>query len=577
MEELRLLQTKVSPKKTSVLECRVCEENFGLHGDKIPRLLFCGHSLCHACLSRLPTPQGFMSCPFDRQQTLIGSNGVWELKKNFALIELIERVQSQENVNSFSSAFFDKERELAVPCDEVDEHSAVLYCMVCGTHLCQPCSEQTHSTRTLAKHKRIPLSEKPREKPVCPYHTSHVMEFTCLQTECASSPLMCYICKDYGRHKGHQHNLLELEAENVRAGMTTAVQKMKKFMEEMSDTNRTLEKVLAEIKGNESNNSQNGSNQDSSVNEPGTAELARRRVRAYFQSLRDQLCVQEVAALTVVDTHVRERVCSIRQQEEDIATVLSQVAEVCIQCDRVARQDDARVVLAAQEINQLLESVEVQQQQFSGCATAGGVAGATEDRDQLSLDMASIPITFTKDNRVHIGPKIEMRVVTLGLDGAGKTAILCKLKQGEFVPTIPTIGFNVETLEFKNVKITLWDVGGQHKLRPLWKHYYLNTQAVIFVLDASSRDRIAESKMELAKLLSEKELKDATLLILANKQDVSGCASIEEIADSFSLYKLCCGRSWHMQACDAKSGAGLQEGLDWLCRQLVAAGIQDMG
>jgi small GTP-binding protein len=69
-----------------------------------------------------------------------------------------------------------------------------------------------------------------------------------------------------------------------------------------------------------------------------------------------------------------------------------------------------------------------------------------------------------------------MRVVILGLDGAGKTSLLCKLKQGEFVPTIPTIGFNVETLEFRNVKITLWDVGGQHKLRPLWKHYYLNTQ-----------------------------------------------------------------------------------------------------
>jgi len=564
MEELRSLQTKVSPKKTSVLECRVCEENFGLHGDKIPRLLFCGHSLCHACLTRLPTPQGFISCPFDRQQTLIGNNGVWELKKNFALIELIERVQTQESSTSFTSAFFDKEKELSVQCDEVDEHSAVLYCMVCGTHLCELCSEQTHSTRTLAKHKRIPLSEKPREKPVCPYHTSHVMEFTCLQEECAASPLMCYICKDYGRHKGHQNNLLELEAENVRNRMVGAVQKMKKFMEDMSDTNRNLERVLIDIKGNDISG-QNIAAQDTAEEQVGSAECARQRVRAYFQGLRDQLCVQEVAALTVVDTHVRERVCSIRQQEEDIATVLSQVAEVCISCDRVARQDDARVVMAAQEINQLLESVEAQQQQFSDFCP-----------DQINLDPA-IPITFTKDNRVHIGPKIEMRVVTLGLDGAGKTAILNKLKLGEFVPTIPTIGFNVETLEFRNVKITLWDVGGQHKLRPLWKHYYLNTQAVIFVLDASSRDRISESKMELVKLLSEKELKDAALLILANKQDVSGCASLEEITDLFSLYKLCCGRSWHIQACDAKSGNGLQDGLDWLCRQLVAAGLHDMG
>ena len=73
-----------------------------------------------------------------------------------------------------------------------------------------------------------------------------------------------------------------------------------------------------------------------------------------------------------------------------------------------------------------------------------------------------------------------MRVVTLGLDGAGKTSILFKLKQNEFVQTIPTIGFNVETLEYKNIKFTVWDVGGQHKLRPLWKHYYLNTQVKYF-------------------------------------------------------------------------------------------------
>jgi len=563
MEEARLVpqNKRLSPKKTSVLECRVCEEVFGLHGDKIPRLLFCGHTLCHACLSRLPTAQGFISCPFDRQQTLMGNNGVWELKKNFALIELIERIQNQENSQAFSSTFLEKERELSVPCDEVEDHLAVLYCTVCGTHLCEQCAEQSHATRMLAKHRRIPLSEKPREKPVCPYHTSHVMEFTCLQEECSSAPLMCYICKDYGRHKGHQHNLLELEAESLRSRMAASVQKMKKFMEEMSETNRTLEQVLSDVRGG---GEADHSSQSPEL-EPGTAERARLRVRAYFQSLRDQLCVQEVAALTVVDTHVRERVCSIRQQEEDIATILSQVADACIQCDRLARQDDARVLLACQEISLLLESVESQQQQFSDFCP-----------DQLNLDPA-IPITFTKDNRVHIGPKIEMRVVTLGLDGAGKTTILCKLKQGEFVATIPTIGFNVETLEFKNVKITLWDVGGQHKLRPLWKHYYLNTQAVIFVLDASNRERLQESRTELVKLLSEKELKDAALLILANKQDMTGCCTIEEIADSFSLYKLCCGRSWHIQACDAKSGLGLQDGLDWLCKQLVAAGLQDLG
>lgn len=169
---------------------------------------------------------------------------MWELNKNFALMEMIERIQLQEVSGQFSTQFLERERELAVPCDEVEEHVAVVYCTVCGTHLCEQCSELTHATRTLAKHRRIPLSEKPREKPVCSYHTSHVMEFTCLEESCATEPLMCYICKDYGRHKGHNHNLLELEAEQTRARMANAVQKMKKFMEEMGETTRKLEQVI---------------------------------------------------------------------------------------------------------------------------------------------------------------------------------------------------------------------------------------------------------------------------------------------------------------------------------------------
>ena len=81
---------------------------------------------------------------------------------------------------------------------------------------------------------------------------------------------------------------------------------------------------------------------------------------------------------------------------------------------------------------------------------------------------------------------------------------------------------------------------------------------------------------ELVKLLSEKELKDASLLILANKQDEAECASIEEITDQFQLYKMCCGRSWHIQPTSSITGLGLQEGLEWLSRQLVAAGLQDL-
>ena len=67
----------------------------------------------------------------------------------------------------------------------------------------------------------------------------------------------------------------------------------------------------------------------------------------------------------------------------------------------------------------------------------------------------------------------------VGLDAAGKTTILYKLKLGEVVTTIPTIGFNVETVEYKNISFTVWDVGGQDKIRPLWRHYFQNTQVSI--------------------------------------------------------------------------------------------------
>lgn len=75
--------------------------------------------------------------------------------------------------------------------------------------------------------------------------------------------------------------------------------------------------------------------------------------------------------------------------------------------------------------------------------------------------------------------KKDMRILMVGLDAAGKTTILYKLKLGEIVTTIPTIGFNVETVEYNKTNFTVWDVGGQDKIRPLWRHYFQNTQGNI--------------------------------------------------------------------------------------------------
>jgi len=166
----------------------------------------------------------------------------------------------------------------------------------------------------------------------------------------------------------------------------------------------------------------------------------------------------------------------------------------------------------------------------------------------------------------NLGTK-DMRILMIGLDAAGKTTVLYKLKLGEIVTTIPTIGFNVETVKYKNINFTVWDVGGQDKIRALWRHYYNNTEGIIFVVDSNDRERINEAALELQKVLREDELRDSTLLVLANKQDLPNAMSVAEVTDKLGLHSLR-SRQWYIQAACATSGDGLYEGLDWLSQAL---------
>ncbi|KAF7647052.1 hypothetical protein LDENG_00178060 [Lucifuga dentata] len=163
--------------------------------------------------------------------------------------------------------------------------------------------------------------------------------------------------------------------------------------------------------------------------------------------------------------------------------------------------------------------------------------------------------------------KRQMRILMVGLDAAGKTTILYKLKLGEIVTTIPTIGFNVETVEYKNISFTVWDVGGQDKIRPLWRHYFQNTQGLIFVVDSNDRERVAEAADELSKMLLEDELKDSALLVFANKQDLPNALSTNELTEKLDLLSRR-NRTWYIQATCATQGTGLYEGLDWLSNEL---------
>merc|ERR1711879_980554 len=178
---------------------------------------------------------------------------------------------------------------------------------------------------------------------------------------------------------------------------------------------------------------------------------------------------------------------------------------------------------------------------------------------KMGLTMSSL---FTR-----LFGKKQMRILMVGLDAAGKTTILYKLKLGEIVTTIPTIGFNVETVEYKNICFTVWDVGGQDKIRPLWRHYFQNTQGLIFVVDSNDRERITEAQEELQKMLQEDELREATLLVFANKQDLPNAMTASELTDKLGLQNLR-NRRWYIQATCAVQGHGLYEGLDWLSSEL---------
>jgi len=187
--------------------------------------------------------------------------------------------------------------------------------------------------------------------------------------------------------------------------------------------------------------------------------------------------------------------------------------------------------------------------------------------------LAKMGLAFTKFWSRMFGTR-EMRILMVGLDAAGKTTILYKLKLGEVVTTIPTIGFNVETVEYKNISFTVWDVGGQDKIRPLWRHYYQNTQGIIFVVDSNDRDRIDDSKdyehsakEELNRMLAEDELRDAVLLVFANKQDLPNAMKVQEVTERLGLNKLR-NRQWYIQGASAPTGDGLYEGLDWLSNTL---------
>eukprot|EP00299_Pterocystis_sp_00344_P001018 c1067_g1_i1.p1 GENE.c1067_g1_i1~~c1067_g1_i1.p1 ORF type:complete len:185 (+),score=19.30 c1067_g1_i1:37-591(+) len=168
------------------------------------------------------------------------------------------------------------------------------------------------------------------------------------------------------------------------------------------------------------------------------------------------------------------------------------------------------------------------------------------------------------------GPK-RARLLMVGLDGAGKTTILNKLKLGvsnEKQPsTVPTLGFNVQTVKFHNIKLQVWDVGGQDSIRPLWRHYFTGSQALIYVVDSHDRVRLDKAKQEFDRIINDRAMTDVPVLVFANKSDLADSMPAGELSEALELHKLT-GKTHHIQQCCALTGLGLEEGLKWLSSNL---------
>jgi ADP-ribosylation factor-like protein 3 len=161
----------------------------------------------------------------------------------------------------------------------------------------------------------------------------------------------------------------------------------------------------------------------------------------------------------------------------------------------------------------------------------------------------------------------EARILVLGLDNAGKTTILRRLSDEDITHIMPTQGFNIKSLMHSEFKLNVWDIGGQKSIRPYWRNYFDQTDALVYVIDSADSRRLEETGVELGQLLDEEKLSGVPLLIYANKQDLISALGPDEISEGLNLHTIR-DRVWEIQACSAKTGEGLQEGMEWIVSQI---------
>ena len=128
----------------------------------------------------------------------------------------------------------------------------------------------------------------------------------------------------------------------------------------------------------------------------------------------------------------------------------------------------------------------------------------------------------------------------------------------------PTVGFNIKTIQVSNFKVNVWDVGGQRSIRAFWRNYFDTTDGLVWVVDSSDRHRLQDCKAELHALLKEDRLSGASLLIMANKQDLPGALTPSEIARELEIDEIRKSRHCGIFSCSAFKQESVVTGIHWI-------------
>ena len=175
------------------------------------------------------------------------------------------------------------------------------------------------------------------------------------------------------------------------------------------------------------------------------------------------------------------------------------------------------------------------------------------------LKQASINLDSKSTLLLMISTKC-IKCLLMGLDASGKTTILYNLAKNMDIITIPTIGFNVENILYKDCIFNAWDIGGGFAMRPLFRHYYPNNNVILFVVDVHDTDRLEKAAEWFETIKNDQDLKDCIFAVLYNKFDLGTPYSIQELNLRFRIDS---NRIEYFQ-CNGKTGEGLTEVLEWM-------------